>query len=120
LNTNDDALKTIERELGYALAVEVFVEFSFVVAMLATGGAFNGGQPTTTPPGAVAYFVIGFIVTIGVIVRTGQMRSAARRGDIDALRKMHLRALTFIALVFSAILPSYFLSDAAAVLRQQP
>jgi predicted Co/Zn/Cd cation transporter (cation efflux family) len=108
--------RLLARDLRAALAVALFVELGFVVAILALAGVFNGGQPTTTPALAVAYILVGAVVTIAVVVRTAQMLRTAQRGDVDALRRLHVRAWTWVAFVFSAVLPSFFLNDAATIL----
>ena len=51
----DARLASIEHELRLALGLEIFVEFGFVVGILAYNGAFNGGEPTTTPAFAIAF-----------------------------------------------------------------
>ena len=110
----------IERDLRNALAVLVFVELGFLVALLALGGMFNGGRPTSTPPFAVAYLIASPIVTIAVIFRTWQMLKTTQRGDLVSLRRMNLRPWSLIAFVFSAILPTFFLDDAAVALNRSP
>ncbi len=110
----DPRLELVRRQLRIALWLELFIEFSFVMAMAATLGAFNGGLPTSTPPIAQAYLVVGFLVTIAVAVRTQQMLNAAARGDLTTLRRLNPRAWAWIAFVFSAILPSIYLNAAAA------
>jgi hypothetical protein len=110
----DPQLQLVRRDLRNALALEVLVEFSFVLALAATLGAFNGGRPTTTPPLAQVYFVVGFVVTIAVIVRTRKMLDAATAGDLALLRRLNPAALARIAFLFSAFLPSIYLNAAAA------
>ena len=102
-----------------ALALCLFVEFSFVAALLAVSGAFNDGRPTTTPPLAAAYLVVGFMVTIAVALRTWQMLKVAERGDLAELARMHLGTWTLIALLFSAMLPAVYLNAAAAAMPRE-
>ena len=117
MTVTDERLSAIDRTLRLALGLEVFVEIGFIVAILAYNGAFNGGQPTTTPPAAIAYTVISLFVTIAVIGRSVSMVMMARRGDIAGLRRVHVQLWVGIALVFSAILPSIYLQVAATQIR---
>jgi hypothetical protein len=110
---SDSWTRSVRRSLRTAFLLELFVEFGFLVALLAIGGMFNGGQPTTTPPIAQAYIVIGFVVTLAVIVRTRRLLDAAATGNATLLWRLHFRAWAWIALIFSAILPG--LSLLAAV-----
>lgn len=116
VTSNDPSLAFVRRQLRVALWLELFVEFSFVMAMAATLGAFNGGRPTSTPPIAQAYFVVGFLVTVAVAIRTQQTVNAAARGDLATLRRLNPRGWAWIAFVFSAILPSIYLNAAAAAM----
>ena len=113
------SLETVAHNLRVALGLAIFVEFSFIAAGLAIAGAFNGGGPTTTPLGAKVYLVAGFVVTIGVIVRTWQMLKAAERGDRAALVPHEHRAWALVAVLFSAILPSIYLVQAATALPRE-
>jgi hypothetical protein len=120
MNTyGDDQLKLITRNLQLALLVEFLVQVSFIAALFATLGAFNGGEPTTTPFSAQAYIVVGFLVTIVVIIRTFQMQAAAKRGDTDALRRLNVRAWALIAFIFSAIIGGWYLFAAAAYIPRR-
>ena len=115
----DQELQIIERNLRTALLLEVFVQFGFVVALLATAGVFAGGSLPTTPPAAQGYFVVGFLVTIVVIIRTRQMQTAAQRKDMAALQRLNVRLWALVALIFSAILPSIYLYTAAAAMPRR-
>ena len=111
-----NSLAIVARYTRTAFALAVFMEFSFVVALFATAGAFNGGLPTTTPLAAQVYFVIALFGTAAVAVRTFQMHKVARRGDRAALARMHIRAWFWIALLFGGTLPSIPLNAAAIAL----
>lgn len=111
---NDAWSRSVRRNLRTALALEFFVEFGFIVALLGTLGLFNGGQPTTTPPIAMAYFVVGFLVTLAVIARTRRLLDAAETGNSRLVWRLKIRNWAWIALVFSAILPGISLFAAAA------
>src|SRR6476646_7523595 len=100
--TADSWARPVRRWLRAALALEVFVEFGFLVALTATMGVFIGGQPTTTPPIAVAYFVVGFLVTLAVFVRTRRLLDAAEVGNPRLLWRLNIRTWAWIAVVFSA------------------
>ena len=119
MTATDPRLQFVTRQLRVALWLELFIEFSFVTAMAATLGAFNGGLPTSTPPIAQAYFVVGFLVTIAVAVRTRQMLNAAARGDLATLRQLNPRAWVWVAFVFSATLPSFYLYAAAVAMPRE-
>jgi hypothetical protein len=106
--------RTVRRYLRTALALEFFVEFGFFVALLATAGLFNGGQPTTTPPVAQAYFIVGFIVTLFVIPRTRRLLDAASNGNARSLWRLRFRRWAWIAFIFSAVLPGMALLAAVA------
>ena len=112
--TADSWVRPVRRWLRTALALEFFVEFGFLVALAATAGLFNGGQPTTTPFVAVAYFAIGFVVTIAVIVRTLRFLDAVEVVRPEAIWRLNLRRWAWIALVFSAILPGIALLSAVS------
>jgi hydrogenase/urease accessory protein HupE len=115
--TQSDAwFRPVRRNLRTAFALEFFVEFGFIVAILATAGLFNGGQPTTTPPVAEAYFVIGFVVTLAVIARTRRLLDAVETVNPAALYRLKITRWAWIALVFSAILPGISLLAAASAL----
>jgi hypothetical protein len=111
--TTDPRLAAIRGNLRGALALELFVIFGNVVAIAATLGAFNGGQPTTTPLLAQAYFVVSFITTIGVVQRTRRALDAATAGDTVHLRRLVTRPLVFVAWFLCALLPGILL-DAAS------
>ena len=112
-------MESVAHNLRIALGLAIFVEFSFVAAFAAMNGAFNGGQPTTTPPLAQVYVVVAFFVTIAVAVRTWQMLKAADAGDRPALIRMNVSRWALVALLFSAMLPSIYLYTAAAALPRQ-
>jgi hypothetical protein len=115
---NDAWARPVRRYVRTALYLEFLVEFGFFVALLATAGLFNGGQPTTTPLIAEAYFIVGFIVTLFVIPRTRRLHDAAENGNAHRLWHLHLRAWAWVAFVFSAVLPGIALL--AAVARTPP
>ena len=115
MTAGDPRLKLVRSNLRKALALEIFVEFSFVVALLAVLGAFNGGRPTTTPPFAVAYLVVSFLVTIGAIVLTRRVLGAVTAGNLTGLRR-RITVLVWITFFFSAFLPPVYLNAAAASL----
>jgi hypothetical protein len=110
-------LATVRHDLMIALGLEVFALFGFVVAILGSLGAFAGGSTPQTPVLAQAYFVVGFVVTVPVIARTKQMLDAVGRKDIAAVKRLDSRALVWVALIFSAMLPAIYLSTAAAEIR---
>ena len=115
----DDAwARTVRRHLRLALALELVVELGFLVAMAASLGAFNGGQPATTPLLAQAYFAVGFVVTLAVIARTRRLLDAAADVNPHGLWRLNIRAWGWIALVFSAILPGISLLAAAAAVPE--
>ena len=107
-------LVAIRQSLVWALALAVFVEFADIVAIAATLGAFSGGSPTHTPPLAVAYLFVSFVVTVVVIVRTRRLIGAADRGDVDMLRRLASGTFVLVAYLFSAILPGIMLASARA------
>jgi len=112
---NSDAwIRPARRSLRTAYALELFVEFGFIIALAATMGTFNGGQPTTTPPYVQAYFVVGFLVTLAVIARTRRLLDAVEIGNPRALWRLNIRTWAWIALLFSAVLPGMSLFAAAA------
>ncbi len=117
MSAGDGRRKAVVRDLQIALGLAVFMELGFIVALLALAGAFSGGSPTTTPFMAQAYLVVGFVLTIAVIVRTARMLRVAQRSDVGALQGMHIRLWAAIAFVFSAILPSIYLNVAANALN---
>jgi hypothetical protein len=114
--TSDTWVRPVRRWLRAALVLEFFVEFSFLVAMLATLGLFNGGQPTTTPTIAVAYFVVGLLVTLAVIARTRRLLDAANTANPTRVWRLDIRRWAWIALIFSAILPGIALFSAMSSL----
>ena len=113
---NDAWVPAVRRSLRIALYLEFFVAFSFMVAMVAVMGLFNGGQPTTTPPIASSYVAVGFLVTLAVIMRTRRLIDATETGNARLLWRLNIRAWAWIALVFGAILPGIYLFAAMAAL----
>jgi hypothetical protein len=113
---SDTWVRPVRRWLRVALLLEFFVEFSFIVAMLATVGVFSGGLPTTTPTIAVAYFAVGFLVTLAVIARTRRLLDAANTANPTHVWRLDIRRWAWIALVFSAILPGIALFTAVSSL----
>ena len=110
-------LLTVRHNLVIALLLQVFVIFSFVVAILATFGAFAGGSTPHTPLVAQAYLAIGLVLTIAGAIRTKTMLDALDRGDIGTLKRLNSGLWVGVAWVFSAILPAIYLSTAAAGIR---
>jgi hypothetical protein len=112
----DPALVAIRRTLPGALALAAFAEFGFVVSIAATLGAFSGGEVTHTPPQAQAYFLVGLVVTVFVLLRTRSLIAAADRADVAALRRLASGTFVLVAYLFSAILPGMMLASARAAI----
>jgi hypothetical protein len=116
---NDAWVPSVRRSLRISLYLAFFVEFSFLVAMVAVMGLFNGGQPTTTPPIAGAYFAVGFLVTLAVIMRTRRLIDAVDTANPRLVWRLDIRRWAWIAFVFSAILPGIYLFAAMARLPRE-
>ncbi len=112
----DEQYKVIGHNLRNALFLELFVEFSFIVAFFAMLGAFSGGSPVSTPLFAKIYIVVAFLVTIVVIIRTRQMQAAVERHEMAALQRLKVGRWAKIAFLFSAMLPAIYLLEAAAAI----
>ena len=110
-------LLTVRHNLVMALLLQVFVTFSFIVAILSTLGAFAGGSTPHTPVVAQAYLVVGLVLTIAGAIRTKKMLDALDRADIGALKRLNSGLWVGVAWVFSALLPGIYLSAAAAGIR---
>ena len=115
---DDSALVAAGKSLRTALILEVIMAFSFLIGLAAMLGAFNGHEPTTTPPIAQVYLAVGLIVTIGVAFRTLQLYGLVVRGDVVGLRRARIRLLAYVAVLFSGILPAPYLFAAAAAVQQ--
>jgi len=117
LSGNSAIYDRLAHNLSVALALLVLFEVSFFAALLATFGAFNGGQPTTTPPSAQAYFAIGLVITPIVIVFTLRMKAAARAHDLRQLGVLRVDMWALVALLFSGILPGIYLHSVAVLMK---
>jgi hypothetical protein len=117
VDPNAPVLATVKHDLVLALMLEIFATFGFSVAIVASLGAFSGGSTPNTPLLAQAYFVVGIVVTIAVIVWTKRMLNAAGRRDVPALRRLDSNTWVLVAWIFSAILPGIYLSAAMVAIR---
>jgi hypothetical protein len=110
----DSWVRPVRRYLRMALALEFIVELGFLVGMMAVMGVFNGGQPTNTPPIVAAYFAIGFLVTVPLIMTTRRLIDAAETANPRRLWRLNIRTWAWIAIIFSAVLPGIALLAAVS------
>jgi hypothetical protein len=95
--------------IGFLWELAIGISIAMSMASMPYVGLFSAGLFSSLFfIGGILFFIL-MIPTILVFQRTGRMRSAAIRGDVDELRRLNSVGWAIVALIFSGIIPGIML-----------